>query len=100
MRLTNQQWAMLIGAGAFVVWGWWPNIREALDKINPASRNNVVYEGVNKAGAGASGNDDFALGVWAYNSTHDAQGNRTFTWPWESGETEAQQDSDTMGGYL
>jgi len=91
---------MVIGAGAFLVWGWWPNFREALNKVNPASDENLAYEGVNSLGAAATGDDDFRLGTWLYKHTHDAEGNSTFTWPWESGETEAQQNSDTMGAYL
>lgn len=38
--------------------------------VNPTSRDNVAYSGVNAVGAAVSGDDSFSLGAWLYNVTH------------------------------
>lgn len=38
--------------------------------VNPASRDNLAYSGVNAIGAELSGQRDFSLGAWIYDVTH------------------------------
>lgn len=43
---------------------------QAAPYVNPASRDNVVYRGVNGIGGAISGEKDWTLGGWIYDVTH------------------------------
>lgn len=45
-----------------------------VDKVNPASDKNLAYQGVNGIGSALTGDSDFTLGGWAYDSTHNSDG--------------------------
>lgn len=38
--------------------------------VNPNSKDNVVYSGVNAVGKTLTGKDNFDLGVWIYDTIH------------------------------
>lgn len=54
--------------------GDWKNIDLDFDVVNPASDKNLVYTGVNKVGAAATGDDSFSLGSWIYDIFHPDEG--------------------------
>lgn len=61
----------LIGFIGYKLWG----VRDAIiNKVNPASDQNLVYQGVNGIGSAVTGDDSFTLGGWAYDWTHNADG--------------------------
>jgi len=41
-----------------------------LDFVNPASEQNLVYQGVSGIGQAVSGRKDWSLGTWLYDITH------------------------------
>jgi hypothetical protein len=38
--------------------------------LNPASANNLAYQGANSIGEALTGDKDFSLGGWLYDKTH------------------------------
>lgn len=71
--LTNKQAGFLaLGAvvAAYVVYA---NRGQIGRWLNPASRENVAYQGVNAVGSELSGDDSWTLGGWFYDLTHPYQ---------------------------
>lgn len=64
----------LIGFIGYKLWGAREVVAAAVDKINPASTNNVVYQGVNGIGSAVTGDENFSLGGWAFDWTHNTDG--------------------------
>lgn len=69
-----QQTALLIGAGALALW-WFSGRAKAVAKaVNPVSRENIFYRGVNAVGDvidDGGSNDSFSLGASIYDLFHD-----------------------------
>lgn len=84
MKTTlNVDGVMLVGLGlgvpllgfiGYKLYGAKEVIAGAVDKVNPASPNNFVNQGVESLGAAITGNDDFTLGGWAFDVTHNDNG--------------------------
>lgn len=71
MIVSNEQ-ALVIGGALILLWfRYRDNIAEAVDKVNPASDGNLIYQGVSNAGEAATGDEDFSLGTWVYEQTHE-----------------------------
>lgn len=47
-----------------------PTVAEITPLINPASNQNLVYQGVNAVGGAVAGRSDWSLGSWVYDVTH------------------------------
>lgn len=77
---VNIDGLMLIGLGigvpvlgyiGYKLYGAKEAVAAGLDKVNPASQNNFVNQGVNNLGAEISGETDWTLGGWAYEWSHN-----------------------------
>lgn len=67
---------VLVGAGVLAAGAiWWArsSLFDLGDSVNPTSRENVVYKGVNRIGKDVSGDEHFSLGVWFWELTHPGQ---------------------------
>jgi hypothetical protein len=64
----------LLGFIGWKLWGARDAIASAVDKVNPASDKNFVYQGVNSVGSAVTGDENFTLGGWAFDVTHNADG--------------------------
>ncbi len=58
------------GAVAAVAWVKRREIAAGLQKINPASDQNVIYSGISRAGEAVTGKKGWSLGTWLYDVTH------------------------------
>lgn len=74
---------MLIGLGVGVpvlgylgwkIYGAKEAVAAGLDKVNPASANNFVNQGVEKVGQTLTGDSNWTLGGWAYDWSHNSDG--------------------------
>ncbi len=79
----NVDGVMLVGLGvglplliytAVKIGGAKKAVAAGIDKINPASSNNFVNQGVESIGAKLTGDKDFTLGGWAYDWSHNDDG--------------------------
>lgn len=69
--LTNKQFigvAVVGVVGVFILKGKIGNFFAA---VNPLDNDNVIYTGVNAIGGRITGSNDFSLGSWIYDKTHD-----------------------------
>lgn len=66
----------LIVAGVAVVGLWYlkrqatETVKQVGQAVNPTSRDNVFYRGVNSVGESLTGDEDWTLGGWIYDITH------------------------------
>ena len=69
---------MLLGAGLVVTWYMKSKAAETLsavaDAVNPVSRENIAYTGVNSVGAVLADDPHFTLGGFIYDWTHSEDG--------------------------
>lgn len=74
---------MLIGLGVGVpvlaflgykLYGAKETINSAVEKVNPANPNNFINQAVESAGQAITGDDNFTLGGWAFDWTHNDDG--------------------------
>ena len=66
---------MMLGASGLLLW-YLKNktvevVSEVGQAINPVNPDNIFSEGVDSIGGAISGDDDWSLGVWIYEATHD-----------------------------
>ncbi|MEN0037459.1 MAG: hypothetical protein AAGC78_10330 [Cellvibrio sp.] len=59
---------------AYIGYKLYSSKEAVVDAINPASDKNLVYSGVNGIGSAFTGDDNFTLGGWAFDWTHNADG--------------------------
>ena len=78
MTFTNEQ---LIGIGVVAVVGLWylsragaQAVKDVGNAVNPTNPENVFYEGVNSTGEALTGDEDFTLGGWIYETIHGVDG--------------------------
>lgn len=64
----------LLGYIGYKIYGTKEVIEAGIDKVNPASHNNFVNQGVNSLGAAVSGDPHWTLGGWAYEWSHNEDG--------------------------
>ncbi len=57
-------------AGFFIVRGLIDGAGDAISAVNPVSRDNIFYRGVNAVGAVLSGDEGFTLGGAIYDAAH------------------------------
>lgn len=91
MKTTlNVDGLMLIGLGVGVpvlgfigykLYGAKEAVGAALDKVNPASSNNFVNQGVESLGQAITGDENFTLGGWAFDITHGDDGQANYLTP-------------------
>ncbi len=79
MKITNDQKSILtvaaVGAAGLFVIGRMVgrSVAGATEKVNPASKENLVYRGVNAVGDvfdNGSTDDSFSVGTWIYDVFH------------------------------
>ena len=65
--------AVKIGIGLAIGGGLYLLLRKAFASgaLNPISDKNLAYSGVNAIGSVVSGDDDWTLGGWVYDITHE-----------------------------
>lgn len=68
--------AGLTGVAIFLLYKAKGGASAALDAVNPNSRSNVVYGGVNSVGATLTGDQNFTLGGAVYDWWHDVPANQ------------------------
>ncbi len=64
----------LLGYIGWKMYGAKDAIASAVDKVNPASNNNFVNQGVESIGQALTGDDSWTLGGWAFDWTHNTDG--------------------------
>lgn len=72
---------------AFIGWkiyGAKDAIVGAIDKVNPASSNNFINQGVESIGQALTGNDNWTLGGWAFDSSHNEDGSFDYGSLWSA----------------
>jgi len=77
MKFSDKQILMIIGAGGLLLW-YLKNktvevVGDVAEAINPVNPDNIFNEGVNSVGSAISGDDDWSLGGWIYDITHDEE---------------------------
>jgi hypothetical protein len=66
----------LLGFIGYKIYGARESIAGAVDKVNPASANNFVNQGVESLGQAITGDENFTLGGWAFDWTHNTDGSQ------------------------
>lgn len=61
----------LLGFIGYKLYGAKEAIAGAVDKVNPASQNNFVNQGVESVGQALTGDSNWTLGGWAYEWSHN-----------------------------
>lgn len=67
----------LIVAGVAVVGLWYlkrqgvQTVKDAANAVNPVNPDNVFARGVNSVGGAIAGEEDWSLGSWIYDLTHE-----------------------------
>lgn len=72
---------------AFIGWkiyGARDAIASAVDKVNPASGNNFINQGVESIGQALTGDDSWTLGGWAFDSSHNEDGSFDYGSLWSA----------------
>lgn len=64
----------LIGFIGYKLWGAREVVAAAVDKVNPASPNNFVNQGVEALGQTITGDENWTPGGWAFDWTHNTDG--------------------------
>lgn len=60
---------VVVAVGGYLVWKrGLPAIGSA---INPVNQENIFYQGTNAVGEALTGKENFSLGSWIYDLTHD-----------------------------
>lgn len=85
---------LVIVGGALLVYAW---ARIPTGALNPASRENVIYRGVNQVGGAITGQGEegFSLGSWIYDITHpyEEAGGPSVTYPSARADEDAWTDN-------
>ena len=68
--LTNKQAGFLALGAVVAAYVVYQNRGQIGRWLNPASSENVAYQGVNAVGSELSGDDSWTLGGWFYDLTH------------------------------
>lgn len=76
LKIETNHVLVVAGAGilGYLLWRGYQRAGQiaagAVEKVNPASPNNFIYQGVSAVGSSITGDKNWNLGGWLYDITH------------------------------